>query len=175
LFRKPNGKRPPHDPYGFSFFDRAGHGNILEFLDEYLPNLNKTQGQGFIAIPTGNHDINPRISAGRDQADLELVYQFLLTMPGTPFIYYGDEIGLRTLDGLPSKEGGYHRTGSRTPMQWDDTANAGFSTAAPEQLYLPVDSRPDRPTVAHQTADAHSLLNTVRNASSSSTTRIVLF
>ena len=84
-------------------------------------------------------------------------------MPGTPFIYYGDEIGMRTVEGLPSKEGGYQRTGSRTPMQWDSSDNAGFSTAAVDQLYLPIDPDPEHPTAAAQDADPNSLLNIVRS------------
>lgn len=63
---------------------------------------------------------------------------------------------------LPSKEGGFERTGSRTPMQWQEGATAGFSTAPAAQLYLPVDHRPDRPTVSAQEADPNSLLNRVR-------------
>ena len=93
---------------------------------------------------------------------MALVFLFLLTMPGTPFIYYGDEIGMNSLEGLPSKEGGYQRSGARTPMQWDDSANAGFSTAPAEQLYLPIDPDPERPTVFGQDWDPNSLLNTVR-------------
>jgi maltose alpha-D-glucosyltransferase/alpha-amylase len=87
---------------------------------------------------------------------------FLLTMPGVPFIYYGDEIGMRSLNGLPSKEGGYGRTGARTPMQWDDSTNAGFSTAPAEKLYLPIDPAADRPTIAAQLADPASSLNLTR-------------
>ena len=49
-------------------------------------------------------------------------------MPGAPFIYYGDEIGMRSLEGLGSKEGGIGRTGSRTPMQWEPGPQAGFSS-----------------------------------------------
>jgi maltose alpha-D-glucosyltransferase/alpha-amylase len=85
----------------------------------------------------------------------------LLTLPGVPFIYYGDEIGMRFLD-VPTKEGGYTRTGSRTPMQWDGSENKGFSTAAQDKLYLPVDSSADAPTVEDQEKDVDSLLNTVR-------------
>jgi maltose alpha-D-glucosyltransferase/alpha-amylase len=48
-------------------------------------------------------------------------------------------------------------------MQWANTANAGFSTAKPENLYLPVDSAPDRPTVHQQENDPNSLLQRVRN------------
>lgn len=50
----------------------------------------------------------------------------------------------------------------RTPMQWDDTPNAGFSTAPADRLYLPVDPDANRPTVAAQQADPDSLLNLVR-------------
>jgi maltose alpha-D-glucosyltransferase/alpha-amylase len=93
---------------------------------------------------------------------MELIYLFLMSMPGVPYIYYGDEIGMRALHGLVSVEGGYQRTGSRTPMQWDQSANAGFSQAPASRLYLPVDGQPGRPTVAEQEADPASLLNQVR-------------
>ena len=82
-------------------------------------------------------------------------------MPGVPFLYYGDEIGMRYLD-LPTKEGGYFRTGSRTPMQWTSGPNLGFSAADAKDLYLPVDPAPDAPTVEAQEKDPASLLNTVR-------------
>lgn len=161
LFRKPYGPGPGTDPYGFSFFDKRGHGNIMEFLDEYLYHYRNTVSKGFISIPSGNHDINPRLSKGRTTDELELAFLFLLTMPGVPFIYYGDEIGLLSFD-LPSKEGGYNRTGARTPMQWSDGVNAGFSTGTPERLYLPIDPSPARPIVQQQENDPNSLLNRVR-------------
>lgn len=63
---------------------------------------------------------------------------------------------------LPSKEGGYTRTGSRTPMQWDDGANLGFSQAAAEALYLPVDPAEDAPTVERAMANKNSLWHTIR-------------
>jgi maltose alpha-D-glucosyltransferase/alpha-amylase len=162
LLRKPYGPGPGSDPYGYSFFDSIGKGNIMEFLDDYLKHYRATRGLGYIAIPTGNHDINPRLSKGRTTDDLELVFLFLLTMPGVPFIWYGDEIGLRSFDDLPSKEGGYNRTGTRTPMQWSTSANAGFSTAPKDSLYLPIDPSPDRPFVEAQEHDPHSLLQRIR-------------
>lgn len=61
-----------------------------------------------------------------------------------------------------SKEGGYNRTGSRTPMQWTDGVNHGFSQAAPERLYLPVDTRSGAPSVEAQAGDPASLLTTTR-------------
>jgi maltose alpha-D-glucosyltransferase/alpha-amylase len=149
-------------PDAAPFFDRSGRGDIRRFLDEFEPLYAATKDRGFIAIPTGNHDTVPRLGNGRDARDLAVAYAFLLTMPGVPFIYYGDEIGLRSIDGLPSKEGGFGRTGGRTPMQWDASANAGFSTAPADRLYLPVDPAADRPTVAAQQADPGSSLHAVR-------------
>ncbi|HOF09157.1 MAG TPA: alpha-glucosidase C-terminal domain-containing protein, partial [Opitutaceae bacterium] len=95
---------------------------------------------------------------GREARDVAVAMAFLLTMPCVPFLYYGDELGMRALDGLPSKEGGYGRTGCRTPMQWDASPNAGFSAAPADQLYLPVDPSPTRPAVAAGLADPHSSL-----------------
>jgi len=162
LLRKAYGPGPGTDPYGFSFFDSRGHGNIMEFLDEYLRHYQKTLDMGLIALPTGNHDINPRISKGRSITDLELVFIFILTMPGVPFIWYGDEIGMRSFDALPSKEGGFNRTGTRTPMQWSEDVNSGFSNATPAKLYLPIDPAQDRPFVHQQEKDPDSLLQRVR-------------
>ena len=160
LFRK-RGLGRWRDPYAWSFFDESGHGDIQQFLNEYLPYLKAVEDQGYIALITGNHDETPRVANGRSTELMKLIYLFLLTMPGTPFIYYGDEIGMQFRE-LPSKEGGYLRTGSRTPMQWSDEKNAGFSEAKPEDLYLPVNPAEDRPTVAAQEKDPESLLNRVR-------------
>src|SRR6202000_1162966 len=57
---------------------------------------------------------------------------------------------------------GWNRAGSRTPMQWDDGPNAGFSAAPSDALYLPADPSPDPPDVAAQRADEASLLHQVR-------------
>lgn len=164
LFRKGGHDGPWGGRYGWSFFDRSGHGNIREFLDEYMRDYGDAHGRGLICIPSGNHDMGQRLAEGRETADLLCAWTFLLTMPGVPFIYYGDEIGMRTVHGLPSKEGGYRRTGARTPMQWDNALpNAGFSTAPADALYLPIHPDPARPTVAGQMEDPHSLLSQVRD------------
>ncbi len=155
LFRA-EGQAPP-------IFDRGGRTSMRVFLDEFQPILAATQGKGFIAIPSGNHDTVPRLGNGRNTREVSVAMAFLLTMPGVPFIYYGDEIGQRSLDGLPSKEGGYGRTGARTPMQWDASPNAGFSAAPIEKLYLPIDPAADRPTVAAQAADPASALSVTRS------------
>ena len=91
-----------------------------------------------------------------------MAFAFLLSMPGAPFIYYGDEIGLRYVYGLNSVEGGFHRTGSRSPMQWDKSVNAGFSTARPDKLYIPLDLAKDRPDAESQMTDEHSLYAQVK-------------
>jgi glycosidase len=92
-----------------------------------------------------------------------MITAFGITMPGVPFLYYGNEIGMRQLEGLPQIEGCYKpRAGARSPMQWTGGRNLGFSTADPSKLYLPVDPAPDAPNVAAQERDPNSLLNRVR-------------
>ena len=94
--------------------------------------------------------------------ELKVAFAFLLTMPGAPFIYYGDEIGLRYVENLVSVEGGYSRTGSRSPMQWNHGVNLGFSKASPEKLYIPTDDKPNSPTVEDQMKDPNSLYYEVK-------------
>ena len=159
LFRKEK-QRSVIYGQGHSFFDRLGKGNICEFMDVYLKHYEATKRNGYISLFSGNHDF-PRISIGRNQKELEIIFAFLLTMPGVPFIYYGDEIGMNHLN-LQSKEGGFHRTGARTPMQWNGSANAGFSDAPHDKLYLPVDEHKDKINVDAQENAANSLLNKVR-------------
>ncbi|MBA7548740.1 Trehalose synthase/amylase TreS [subsurface metagenome] len=147
---------------GHSFFDREGKGNIMNLLDSYMEQYSATKSMGYITLPFGNHD-NARINVRRTNKELEMIYAFGITMPGLPFIYYGNEIGMRQLYGNPHVEGAYKpRAGNRTPMQWTSGKNSGFSTAESEKLYLPVDNAPDAPNVADQQEDPNSLLNKVR-------------
>ena len=76
-------------------------------------------------------------------------------------MYYGDEIGMDNTCGLGNKEGSYNRSAARTPMQWDGSEKAGFSTADVEKFYLPVDS--SKYNVESQEKDPDSLLNFVRS------------
>ncbi|MDR2499714.1 MAG: hypothetical protein LBD37_01370 [Treponema sp.] len=144
-----------------SFFKKDGKGDIRRFLEDYLFHYHNTKDAGYISLTTGNHDL-PRISHTLSPGELALAYGFIFTMPGVPFLYYGDEIGMRYQEALPTKEGGYYRTGARTPMQWTGGVNLGFSAAPPEALYLPVDQAPDAPTVEAQERDSSSLLNTLK-------------
>ncbi len=66
------------------------------------------------------------------RAEIELAHALLLSLPGSPCLYYGDEIGMGDNIWLPDRDA------VRTPMQWTPDRNAGFSTADPGKLYLPV-------------------------------------
>lgn len=145
-----------------AIFDRRGTTPFRKFLTEFEPLLAATRGRGFMALHTGNHDTTPRLGNGRAARDLVVAHAFLLTMPGVPFLYYGDELGMRSPPFSVNREGGYERTPARTPMQWDATPGAGFSTAPLEKFYLAVDPSPERPNVATQLADATSPLRAVQ-------------
>ncbi|OHD71422.1 MAG: maltose alpha-D-glucosyltransferase [Spirochaetes bacterium RBG_16_49_21] len=73
---------------------------------------------------------------GNDRKKIELLNAILFTLPGTPVIYYGDEIGMGDNIFLGD------RNGVRTPMHWNDNKNAGFSEAQPSRLYAPVITDP---------------------------------
>lgn len=161
LFRREGWRNHWKKADGHSFFETEGKGDITAFLIPYLNYWRRTRRKGLICLPTGNHDIT-RLCYGRDRKEAELAFAFLMTLPSLPLIYYGDEIGMRYIEGLPSKEGGYERTGSRTPMQWTAGRNAGFSTAPKQALYLPVDPSPSAPSVESQQVDGDSLLGRVR-------------
>ncbi len=139
----------------------AGNGDASEFVKTYKANRERSGGKGLMCIPSGNHDMIRLAKYIRGER-LKLSFAFLLSMPGAPFIYYGDEIGMRYVENIPSVEGGYERTGSRSPMQWDDTQNAGFSAAPADRLYIPIDPSEDRPTVKAAAADKDSLWHEIR-------------
>lgn len=146
---------------GEPFFSKRGKGDVSEFVKKYLESRERAGEKGLICIPSGNHDMD-RLARDCYGNDLKTAFAFLLSMPGAPFIYYGDEIGMRFVEGLASVEGGYGRTGSRSPMQWDNSTNAGFSSAPSDKLYIKQDSSPDRPTVQDQIADENSLFNEIK-------------
>jgi maltose alpha-D-glucosyltransferase/alpha-amylase len=95
-----------------------------------------------------------------DRRRIELLNSLLLTLPGTPVIYYGDEIGMGDNVHLGD------RNGVRTPMQWNGDRNAGFSTAEPARLYLPPITDPvygyQAVNVEAQRRSPASLLQTIR-------------
>jgi maltose alpha-D-glucosyltransferase/alpha-amylase len=95
-----------------------------------------------------------------DVRRIQLANSILLTFVGSPFLYYGDEIGMGDNIWLEDRDG------LRTPMQWDDGPNAGFSTAPKEALSDPVIEGPiygyKQVNVKAQEADPDSLLNWTR-------------
>lgn len=97
----------------------------------------------------------------RDRRRIELMNALLLSMRGTPVIYYGDEIGMGDNIYLGDRDG------VRTPMQWSPDRNGGFSRADPARLVLPPLMDPlygyEAVNVEAQSADAHSLLNWSRH------------
>ncbi len=122
-----------------------------------------------------NHDIvraYSRFADGQhDDAIAKLLAGMYLTLPGTPILYYGEEIGMQNNNptrredvkdpigrlGWPQEKG---RDGERTPMQWSDTPNAGFTTGIP---WLPIPTSYQTHNVATERKDPDSILNFYRN------------
>ena len=147
----------------YCYFDKEGKGTLDEFVKNYMRSYLGTRDKGYIAIPSANHDYQrPNIGTRNTPDQLKVAMTFFLTMPGVPFIYYGDEIGMKYEMNLPSKEGSNERAGTRTPMQWAPGVTAGFSTCAPDKLYLPVATDGGKITVAAEEKDPNSLLNYAR-------------
>ena len=145
------------------YFDVAGNGGLKEWYDLYTYQYDAVKGKGYVCMPTGNHDFNRVCTEGRTKPEeLKVAMTFFLTMPGVPFIYYGDEIGLKQNPAAPSTEGSGFRAGCRIPMLWDGSANAGFSTAPIDKIYIPQDPDPGRMTVEKAEIDPNSLLQYVR-------------
>ncbi len=153
----------PFQPWEPAFFDAEGRGSTRPFLDGWHA-VRDADPDRPVILATADHDFDRLCCGPRTAEQLGAAFTFLLTWGTVPCIYYGDEIGMRYLPGMPDVEGaicnpGYNRAGCRTPMQWDDRPNAGFSSADPSRLYLPVDPDPQRPTVAAQEDDPSSTLN----------------
>jgi alpha-glucosidase len=113
----------------------------------------------------GNHD-RPRVASRVGPEQARVAAMLLLTLRGTPTLYYGDEIGMRQVPIAPGEVRdpfernvpglGVGRDGCRTPMQWSGEPNAGFSTAKP---WLPLAHDALRENVASLSADKTSILN----------------
>jgi alpha-glucosidase len=155
-----------HLPFNFSLLSAPWQARPLAALiQEYEAALPKGGWPNWVL---GNHD-RPRIASrvGPDQA--RVAAMLLLTLRGTPTIYYGDEIGMeqvsilaeqirdpfeRNVPGL-----GVGRDGCRTPMQWDADLNAGFSRGSP---WLPLENAWSTRNVSELRADESSLYNLYR-------------
>jgi alpha-glucosidase len=113
----------------------------------------------------GNHD-RPRVASRVGRAQVRVAVMLLLTLRGTPTLYYGDEIGMHQVAIAPEQVHdpfeknvpgiGVGRDGCRTPMQWDATRYAGFSTSRP---WLPLADDFAHENVVNLNADAASILS----------------
>lgn len=130
------------------------------FIDDLLARYRSSiEDGGYLALISGNHDVL-RLTHYANKEQIKIYYMLMFFMPGIPFMYYGDEIGMEYKI-LPNKDGGYQRVGSRTPMQWNHTKNDGFSNTNKE-LYLPVNTASNI-TVEDNLADKDSLYYFVKD------------
>ncbi len=121
--------------------------------------------KAYATDPSTKHNlgIRRRLSPllNNDRRKMELLYTILFSLPGTPVLYYGDEIGMG--DNIYLGD----RFGVRTPMQWNMNLNAGFSEANPQKLYLPVITDPvyryESVNVSTQEENPSSLMWWIKN------------
>ncbi|GGE28642.1 alpha-amylase [Agaricicola taiwanensis] len=117
----------------------------------------------------GNHD-QPRLASRTGLEQTRVAAMLLLTLRGTPTLYYGDEIGMQQVPVPPEavrdtwelrEPGlGFNRDPQRTPMQWNGSSNSGFTTATP---WLPMAANAAECNVATMAQDPHSLLALYRS------------
>jgi len=162
------GENKLHAAFNFNFSESRWHPQ--RFLNSTLKWYSALSEDAWPNNVLSNHDIKraaSRYCFGEDDRRVKVAAAMLLTLRGTPFIYYGEEIGLRNIpikrkadvkDPIGKTFWPFHkgRDGCRAPMQWNSKTNAGFSQADP---WLPVNK--DFPTrnVVKQASDPDSLLN----------------
>jgi len=167
LMRYYGSERPGvHLPLNFQLIDTPWEARALATLITNYESLLPLDGWPNWVL--GNHD-RPRVAANRGHAQARVAAVLLLTLRGTPTLYYGDELGLSDVAIEPSKVRdprelrepglGLGRDPMRTPMPWDASENAGFTTAKP---WLPLNA--DWPTrnVARMTEESQSILTLYR-------------
>ncbi|HYF70700.1 MAG TPA: alpha-amylase family glycosyl hydrolase [Ohtaekwangia sp.] len=159
-------KKGAHLPFNFQLLTLPWDARFISIaVTEYEKALPE---HGWPNWVLGNHD-QPRIASrvGIEQAKVAMV--LLLTLKGTPTMYYGDELGLKDVpisedaiqdpQGLNMPDKNLSRDPARTPMQWNDSVNAGFSNTTP---WLPVDRHYRKVNVEAEKADNLSMLSLVK-------------
>ena len=131
-------RREDWDNNSLSYLRIDSNLDISESVKEIENRILYNKEFGYLSFISCNHDM-PRPNRYLNSKELRMFYMILFTLPGVPFLYYGDEIEMVYQGHLPSKECGYGRTGTRTPMVWDNSKNKGFSSANEEDLFLPID------------------------------------
>jgi alpha-glucosidase len=148
-----------HLPYNFQMLSVPWKlKDVYALINQYEGNLPPNGWPNWVL---GNHD-NPRIMKKLGEQDAKIATVLLLTLRGTPTIYYGDELGMQDVEIEPEKyqdpqgtRGGRSRDPQRTPMQWNDQPNAGFSTVEP---WLPVSPDYREKNVEKEKLDNRSML-----------------
>ncbi|PSL23091.1 alpha-glucosidase [Chitinophaga ginsengisoli] len=155
-----------HLPFNFQLLSLPWNASsIAVAIDQYEGAL---PAQGWPNWVLSNHDQH-RIASRVGQQQARVAAMLLLTLRGTPTIYYGDEIGMRNVaipfdevqdpQGLNMPDKNLSRDPSRTPMQWDNSVNAGFTTGKP---WLRLSKTYQRVNVSAQKADSYSMLSLYR-------------
>ena len=155
-----------HLPFNFQLVDASWDARCLATLiTDYEAALPPGGWPNWVL---GNHD-RPRVAAKRGQAQARVAAMLLLTLHGTPTLYYGDELGLSDVAISPAlvqdprelREPGLAlgRDPVRTPMPWDWSPNAGFTTAKP---WLPLNADWPSRNVARMAEEPHSILTLYR-------------
>ena len=142
-----------------SYFRKESNVDINPLFKQIIKRITEQKDKGYFSFISGNHDVE-RCSENFTEHEMKFFMMWLFTMPGVPYLYYGDEIFMKYQRGLPSVECGYHRTGSRTPMVFDHSKNKGFSNCEKEKLFLPID---ETTSVIDEENNKDSLLHTVRD------------
>jgi alpha-glucosidase len=152
-----------HLPFNFALLSAPWNARAIEkIVAEYEAALPSDAWPNWVL---GNHD-RPRVASRVGQAQARVAAMLLLTLRGTPTLYYGDEIGMHQVAIAPDQVRdpfeknvpgiGVGRDGCRTPMQWDATPQAGFSTVQP---WLPLPDDYTHENAANLTADKQSILS----------------
>jgi alpha-glucosidase len=160
-----------HLPFNFSLLSTSWHaGSIARLIAEYEAAL---PAGGWPNWVLGNHDQH-RLATRIGPEHARVANMLLLTLRGTPTCYYGDELGMENVPIPPEKIQDppainqpeiAHLVGrdpERTPMQWDDSPNAGFAASEVKDLWLPVAPNYKQVNVANQLKDPRSFLNYFR-------------
>ncbi|HLN21371.1 MAG TPA: alpha-amylase family glycosyl hydrolase [Bacteroidales bacterium] len=157
----PDGKGV-HLPFNFMLISLPWDAQkIAVAIDEYESSLPENAWPNWVI---GNHD-QPRITSRVGLNQAKIAAMLLLTLRGTPTMYYGDEIGMRDVpvpseeirdpQGLNMPDKNLSRDPSRTPMQWDNSMNSGFTDGKP---WLRIDPRYKRINVESEKNDQYSML-----------------
>lgn len=119
------------------WFDRAGKGQFASFVEPFKKMYEVTKGHGFPCMPTSSHD-TWRLNRNQRSTseELKVAMTFFLTMPWVPIVYYGEEIGMRSMDGWPFIEGQSGPVGPKNAHAMGSRRNSRFLYLRPFKIVL---------------------------------------